>query len=399
MTLPRLYKLADQHRSSTTKIDTKGVIMNPLFDIDPCYYIVPLLHLQIGIVNKLWSSLLHYLDEFVEQVSEIEATLKVNIENMIANIASVNETIEILTVNRLLACEEYAKTGGDDIKQNMLSLRDEIKKQKEMKTKKNKELRLRKKQLVDERAKRSGNISGLDNLLYNILERKNINKHHFHGGAMNGVCCRRLLDNVSDIFDEIKKVVSEKLSQDQSKTEWATQNITLVLDDFYHLFETADIVFSQLRILDPTLEEIENIKKSVRVFEKLWKNIELKKGPKLHILFDHAVDQVDFFKGISDLVEDFIEKYHQIGKKLDHLVARMSAQSFRQQEMVKIRRQWLSNNLLIDSQINKINQIRTCKSSNSPSIQKRKVTKYQINGEVKKIKREMVKQKPYFKEG
>ena len=138
MTLPRLYQLADQHRSSTTKIDTKGVIMNPLFDIDPCYYIVPLLHLQIGIVNKLWSSLLHYLDEFVEQVSEIEATLKVNIENMIANIASVNETIEILTVNRLLACEEYAKTGGDDIKQNMLSLRDEIKKQKEMKTKKTK---------------------------------------------------------------------------------------------------------------------------------------------------------------------------------------------------------------------------------------------------------------------
>ena len=77
---------------------------------------------------------------------------------------------------------------------------------------------------------------------------------------MNGVCCRRLLDNVSDIFDEIKKVVSEKLSQDQSKTEWAKQKITLVLDDFYHLFETADIVFSQLRILDPTLEEIENIK-------------------------------------------------------------------------------------------------------------------------------------------
>ena len=56
----------------------------------------------------------------------------------------------------------------------MLSLRDEIKKQKELKTKKNKDLRLWKKQLVDERAKRSGNISGLDNLLYNILERKNI---------------------------------------------------------------------------------------------------------------------------------------------------------------------------------------------------------------------------------
>ena len=99
------------------------------------------------------------------------------------------------------------------------------------------------------------------------------------------------------------------------------------------------------------------------------------------------------------MVEDFIEKYHQTGKKLGRLVARMSAQGFRQQEMVKIRRQWLSNNPLVDNQINNINKIRTRKSSNSPSIQKRKVTKYQINGEVKKIKREMVKQKPYFKEG
>ena len=255
-----------------------------------------------------------------------------------------------------------------------------------------------KRQLVEERSKRSGDITGLDNLLYHILDQKKIKKQHFHGGAMNGVCCRRLLDNVKEIFDEIKNVVSDKVSQQQSKNDLEIERITLVINDFYHLFETTDIVFFQLRILDPTLEEIESIKKSVSVFEKLWKNIDLKQGPKLHILFDHVIEQVELFKGISDLVEDFIEQYHQTGKMLDHLVARMSTQCFRQQELVKIRRQWLSNNPHIENQIDVVNQIRMRKSSNLPSIQKRKVTKHQMNGELKKIKREMVQKNPYFEE-
>ena len=69
------------------------------------------------------------------------------------------------------------------------------------------------------------------------------------------------------------------------------------------------------------------------------------------ILFLHAMDQVYKFGGIADMVEDFVEKAHQEGKKLDHLVARMSSQSFRQQELVKIHRQWLKSDPDILSQI------------------------------------------------
>ena len=103
-------------------------------------------------------------------------------------------------------------------------------------------------------------------------------------------------------------------------------------------------MFYRLRILDPTTDEIEETKKAIDTLSILWKEIDLKKGPKLHILFDHTMKQVNKFKGIADLVEDFVEKFHQVGKRLDCLVARMSAKSFRQQEMVKIRRQWLTTN-------------------------------------------------------
>ena len=50
-------------------------------------------------------------------------------------------------------------------------------------------------------------------------------------------------------------------------------------------------------------------------------------------------------------VEDFVEKSHQIGKRLDYLVARMKSQCFRQQELVKIRRQWLTSNPSVSKRI------------------------------------------------
>ena len=48
------------------------------------------------------------------------------------------------------------------------------------------------------------------------------------------------------------------------------------------------------------------------------------------------MDQIRFFDGIADLVKDFIKTSYQIGKKLDHLIARMSSQGFKMQELAKI---------------------------------------------------------------
>ena len=129
----------------------------------------------------------------------------------------------------------------------------------------------------------------------------------------------------------------------------------------------------------------------------LWDDLDLLKGPKLHILFDHTIEQVELFKGIADLVEDFVEKYHQIGKKLDHLVARMSAQSFQQQELVKIRRQWLTTNPSVNNQIYKVTESRKRKNIkvNLPCHQNTKLLR-KLKQERKKIKREVTESKSHF---
>ena len=80
------------------------------------------------------------------------------------------------------------------------------------------------------------------------------------------------------------------------------------------------------------------MKVAIQGLEKLWRELYLTITPKMHILTNHTIDQVIQFGGIVDKVEDFVEKFHQTGKRLDHLVAQMNSQCFRQKELVKIRR-------------------------------------------------------------
>ena len=80
--------------------------MLPLIDVEPIDYIVPILHLLIGIVNKGWTSMGHFLDEFVENVSDAKFELKDELLLLEAEIQDFNDETEILTVNRDMACLE-----------------------------------------------------------------------------------------------------------------------------------------------------------------------------------------------------------------------------------------------------------------------------------------------------
>ena len=207
-----LYKLGKLYVDSShlkNKPDTKGIIMPPLLTNQPIDYVVPLLHLEIGLVNKGWTSFCHFLDEFVENVSIHEAKLKdekIELENAITYL---NDEIDINTVNKNMALEVIA---GQNNEEDDSAAKDSYKKStllfKELsglKKKKLAKLRLVKGDIDIERKKRKGDEGSIEDLLDNILESCTIKKQHFHGGAMNGVCCQRLLDNVDEIF---KRIVS-----------------------------------------------------------------------------------------------------------------------------------------------------------------------------------------------
>ena len=363
--------------------------MKPLFNIEPKDYIVPILHLLIGIVNKGWTSMGHFLDEFVEQISEHEAKLKDEKMVLDATIEDMNQEIDIHTVSKNMALLEMTNEDGnqEEAKDIYKHSSDLIKKLILSKRKENNNLRLVKSNIEKEKQKRSGNEMSIDNLLYDILTKSNIKRQQFHGGTMNGVCCRRLLDNVDVIFEKIMIVVSEKLSTKKTMCNEQKYQLTEVVSSFKSLFECIDVVFSKLRILDPTVEEIKEIENAIKALERLWIDLDLNVTPKMHILTTHTVEQVVRFGGIADKVEDFIEKSHQIGKRLDHLVARMNSQSFRQQELVKIRRQWLSSDPSVSNQVSIIRQKRKRNINHLPN---RKPKKMEHRNRVKAEKRDTV---------
>ena len=388
MSLSSLYHYASIYSKKTSKQnDTKGVIMRPLLDVEPHYYIVPILHLLIGIVNKEWITMLNFFDEFVENVSDEEADLKDKKLIIETKLQELGEELEILTVNKDVSCMEMAVSKDATEIYNASVKR--IKAINIQKKKDNHELRKLKLNLNNEQQKRGYKDDGLEDSLYGILEDCKIQKQHFHGGSMNGVCCRRLLDNLDIIFPKIKRITSDRLkSNAQRKYDRDITILTEVIEKFEYLFETTDLVFSNLRILAPSEEEVCDTEKAIKVLEQIWKDLELHVTPKAHILFDHTVEQIRFFEGISDLVEDFIERSHQMGKKLDHLVARMSSQGFRKQELTKIRRRWLSNDPFVLKQLSKVHDLNKRKKLDSPIPTSNAITKAR---ETKRVKRERVK--------
>ena len=75
-----------------------------------------------------------------------------------------------------------------------------------------------------------------------MLEAHNIKKQHFHGGAMNGVCSRHLLDNVESIFEEINKLTLEGLKIKSDVKDRDVELLTIALNNFKLLFEMMDLV-------------------------------------------------------------------------------------------------------------------------------------------------------------
>ena len=386
MTLAKLRELAVL-KQSNPKYDSKGVVMLPQLDVEPSMYIVPILHLLIGLINKVWTSLGHFLDDFVETITREEATIKEECQKLKEELEIIKEEIEVHTTNKHVASAEI--DFSHEAKEVYDTSCNLLKKLEEKKRSKNQLLKTRKKQLSEMKKKRIGDEKGIEYLLYEILEQSKIRKQAFHGGAMNGVACRRLLDDIEIIFPKVRDLAHERANLNRNRTTLIEHDkIDDILDQFLSIFQTLDVVFALLRLVDPTEEEMSNMEKIIDQLRMQWKKLELHETPKFHILTTHTLMQVRLFGGISDLAEDFVEKSHQIGNRLNHLTSRMNTQNYRDQELMKLRRRWLNTNPLVQDQIQQVKESTRRKNSNHSTPTKK--FKKDIKKEAKLIKREKI---------
>ena len=54
----------------------------PLWDVEPSKFIVPLLHLEIGLVNKAWAVFHFFLRDKIDYISNSEMTMRTKLHNL-----------------------------------------------------------------------------------------------------------------------------------------------------------------------------------------------------------------------------------------------------------------------------------------------------------------------------
>ena len=147
------------------------------------------------------------------------------------------------------------------------------------------------------------------------------------------------MDNAVNIFKEIRIESLERRSTSQRCTE---AELNEKLSMYLNVTRSLDLAFKELRKPVLTQEEIDVLGKIIKGVELNWRKARLSITMKAHILFKHSMDQVRRLGGGADLVEHFVEKSHQEGKRDEDRTKRMIG--FRAQEEAQIKFQWGASN-------------------------------------------------------
>jgi hypothetical protein len=133
----------------------------------------------------------------------------------------------------------------------------------------------------------------------------------YHGGDVTGVGARALMGNSHSYHGEVKN--ASIAVKDQEHCKLTDEEIGDVYDKYTKMYLLADEIFSLLRGINPTKEELDRLEKSIKLCRKIWVDeLGISCTPKMHILFDgHEFEQHKRLKGIGDKEEDFVEKGHQ----------------------------------------------------------------------------------------
>ena len=123
----------------------------------------------------------------------------------------------------------------------------------------------------------------------------------------------------------MKEIAIKRLSaqKDENKNRCLLEQPTFMFQWFQNVFRVLDNVFLLLCIPGLDEEEVNGRRENLIVLEKMWFQLYINIKPKAHVLFDNTLQQVIEFGGIANKAEDYVEKAHQINKKLDHFTSHL----------------------------------------------------------------------------
>jgi len=327
-----------ENRTGTNRMGVKKVL--PFFNIPVENVIFSVLHAQMGVGNKILNYLLDEAERKVENTPAEMVALRndlVRAETKFAEpveyknrwekddnggkrLASLEGKLTRRKANLErpnLSADQIDRIEGeihgfkDEIEElnlTQLNIRDTVEVKKDARKEASKQLDefTKKWKKTDESI-----YSGIDK----ILQRHGIERCAYHGGQINGVDVRTLMENAKEILGEICVYLCNQLT-DQSSI--SADDIGKLCKDCEEYLSLWDAAFSFVHEDNPSDDHCDKTQERIDLAMNKHRELGFNVTPKTHGMEKHVVDQMRRVKGgIKKLIEHWVEHYHQVGHRYD----------------------------------------------------------------------------------
>ena len=159
------------------------------------------------------------------------------------------------------------------------------------------------------------------------VKREDYHKRKFSGGPL-----KRIKETAKLIFDDAKILLRNHKRQDLDDSA-----VDIICDKTATILTASLNLFEVLLRSSPAASDIAEARLKLKVFMELYRGYFQKVTPKAHALEDHMIDQyiTHLENGLPLVIEQFVERNHQDGKRHDEQVKRIKDPQIRADNMAK----------------------------------------------------------------
>ena len=301
--------------------ESLGVRMGPLmtsFEFDRI--LPPPLHVKLGLVNKIVSSLMTWLQHAIDppatdeiqvlQDTEIMALLDYEHQETLLHEWDMDEEGGVLLESLQSEFDNIAETAQQkrDIKDAMEPLKQErddlLQQVKDAAASSRKATAARNKASTALRRHQCPTRIRIED---EVLHEFSIEREKYHGGELVGGSCTKLMRNADAVFDAIRTLLKAIPPLQRQANDNDIDDLCFTLARLLkHLDASFSIAYKGAKTV--TQEDKIKFKAHVKKIDKLWKACDLGYPVKLHVLVAHMPD----YLGNGERTEEFMEQQHQL---------------------------------------------------------------------------------------
>jgi hypothetical protein len=325
-------KLESGELNGKNVMERRGVKEVPLFDaVDVDHYVMPVLHLTIGIVNDILDHLVEEMQaagewytedyyRFEEEVIRADGELHLAV-NALSTYVAFHKEYEKECRRRLRTVRGEARliieTDLGEVCEDKQVLQDEVDNCKVRKEEAEKDLKIEKAE--PQNGKEFG--QPIRAFVDEVMKGHGIDRGAHFGGKLEGNSCRKLMGVAVDLVNTIEDHVL--VLPVEQRVVGTDEEIREVIARHRELLLNLDGLMSALRTVrfHVTPQLIIKTEQYLQRVLELWRHLEMSVTPKVHCLEDHVVYLFRKYSGFSDLGEDSGEQAHQLEARSDKRLA------------------------------------------------------------------------------